>query len=208
MALDTYGGLKAAVAALLNRSDLTTAIPDFVTLLEAQINRETRFRNRGMEVTATLAFSAGSATLPADFLEARRLTWQSTPRVRLDYLAPGPFEAAHPTDTPGMPVHYTIVGDTVRLGPLPNSDAGVSLVYLARLTALTADGDSNWLLAQHPDVYLYGAALHAAPYLGDDARLQVWAGFYERAAVAVAGADARARSGGAPVRPAIGATVV
>ena len=38
MALDgTYGGLKTSVADFLNRGDLASAIPDFITLAEAQI---------------------------------------------------------------------------------------------------------------------------------------------------------------------------
>ena len=39
MGLSNFGELKASLAALLNRSDLTTKIPDFVTMLEARVNR-------------------------------------------------------------------------------------------------------------------------------------------------------------------------
>jgi hypothetical protein len=35
-------------------------------------------------------------------------------------------------------------------------------------------GGSNWLLTSHPDVYLYGTLMEAAPYLHDDARVPVW----------------------------------
>ena len=44
MALDTYTGLKASVADFLNRGDLASAIPDFITLAEAQMTR--RFAGR------------------------------------------------------------------------------------------------------------------------------------------------------------------
>ena len=42
MALTTYTELKASIADFLNRDDLTTVIPDFITLAEAQINRDVR----------------------------------------------------------------------------------------------------------------------------------------------------------------------
>ena len=42
MALTTYTGLKASIADFLNRDDLTSVIPDFVALAEAQINRDIR----------------------------------------------------------------------------------------------------------------------------------------------------------------------
>ena len=40
MALNTYTGLKASIADFLNRDDLTSAIEDFITLAESQINRD------------------------------------------------------------------------------------------------------------------------------------------------------------------------
>lgn len=42
MALDTYTGLKAAIASWLMRDDLTDAIPDFIMLAEARISRTLR----------------------------------------------------------------------------------------------------------------------------------------------------------------------
>ena len=37
---------------------------------------------------------------------------------------------------------------------------------------------SNFLLADAPDVYLYGSLLHSAPYLNDDQRMTVFAQLY------------------------------
>ncbi len=42
MALTYYTGLKTSIADFLNRDDLTSVIPDFVALAEAQINRDVR----------------------------------------------------------------------------------------------------------------------------------------------------------------------
>ena len=42
MSLSNYTGLKASIADFLNRDDLTAVIPDFITLAEAQINRDIR----------------------------------------------------------------------------------------------------------------------------------------------------------------------
>ena len=49
-----------------------------------------------------------------------------------------------------------------------------SLVYYARVPTLSVSNTTNWLLTEAPDVYLYGALVHSAPYLKDDARIQVW----------------------------------
>ncbi len=44
MALTTYNELKTSVGDWLNRTDLTTVIPDFIALAEAQIERQLRTR--------------------------------------------------------------------------------------------------------------------------------------------------------------------
>lgn len=208
MALSNFGELKTSIASLLNRSDLTAKIPDFVTMLEARVNREVKFRNRRMEASSSLTFTGDEATLPADYLEARTVVWQSNPRVRLEYMAPSMFETTYTTDTPGTPANYTIYGSTLQIGPYPNSAVGATLRYYQRLTSLSADSDANWLLTYHPDVYLYGSALESAPHLGDDNRIPIWLGFFDRAAAELQGEDARARWSGAPIRPHLDITVV
>ena len=40
MAITTYAELKSSIANWLNRDDLTSVIPDFISLTEAGINRD------------------------------------------------------------------------------------------------------------------------------------------------------------------------
>ena len=42
MAITTYAELKSSIANWLNRDDLTSVIPDFISLAEAQIARDVR----------------------------------------------------------------------------------------------------------------------------------------------------------------------
>ncbi len=77
MALSTYSELKTSVADWLNRSDLTSAVPDFISLAEAQVER--RLRTRQMIVRATATIDSEYSAVPADFLEARSLKLQTNP---------------------------------------------------------------------------------------------------------------------------------
>jgi len=43
---------------------------------------------------------------------------------------------------------------------------------------LSDQNTTNWLLTKAPDVYLYGALTHAAPFLMDDQRIPVFAQIY------------------------------
>jgi hypothetical protein len=60
MALDgSYAGLQASIADFLNRGDLSTVIPDFITLAEAQMARRLVSRaNAGLAVPRRLILRA------------------------------------------------------------------------------------------------------------------------------------------------------
>jgi len=198
MALTTYTELKTSIGDWLNRSDLTTAIPDFISLAEAQVERT--LRTRQMIVRANASFDAQYGAVPSDFLETKSLKLTSTnPQTPLQFLSIDALdnEAANYTAS-GKPKFFGVVGGQFRIVPTPDSNYTTELTYYAKLTKLSSSVASNWLLSSSPDIYLYGALLQAAPYLQDDARIQTWATLYERALNDLQTADDRgASSGGA-----------
>jgi len=198
MALTTYTELKTSIGDWLNRSDLTTAIPDFISLAEAQIERT--LRTRQMIVRANASFDAQYGAVPSDFLETKSLKLTSTnPQTPLQFLSIDALdnEAANYTAS-GKPKFFGVVGGQFRIVPTPDANYTTELTYYAKLTKLSSSVASNWLLSSSPDIYLYGSLLQAAPYLQDDARIQTWATLYERALNDLQTADDRgASSGGA-----------
>jgi len=196
MALTTYTELKSSIADWLNRSDLTTVIPDFISLAEAQIERT--LRTRQMIIRANASFDAQYGAVPADFLEVKSLKLTSTnPITPMTYLSIDALdnEIAKYTAS-GRPKFFGVVGDQFRIVPTPDANYTTELIYYAKLTKLSNSVASNWLLTANPDIYLYGALLQAAPYLQDDARIQTWATLYERALNDAQTADDRASSSG------------
>jgi hypothetical protein len=198
MALTTYTELKTSIGDWLNRSDLTSVIPDFISLAEAQVERT--LRTRQMIVRANASFDAQYGAVPSDFLETKSLKLTSTnPQTPLQFLSIDALdnEAANYTAS-AKPKFFGVVGGQFRLVPTPDSTYTTELTYYAKLTKLSSTVASNWLLASNPDIYLYGSLLQAAPYLQDDARIQTWATLYERALNDSQTADDRgASSGGA-----------
>ena len=198
MALTTYTELKTSIGDWLNRADLTSVIPDFISLAEAQIERTLRARQ--MIVRANASFDAQYGAVPADFLEAKSLKLTSTnPQTPLSFLSIDALDAEMTKYTgSGKPKFFGIVGGQLRIVPTPDATYTTELTYYAKLAKLSNDNTTNWLLASSPDIYLYGALLQAAPYLQDDARIQTWATLYERALNDLQTADDRgASSGGA-----------
>jgi hypothetical protein len=196
MALTTYTELKTSIGDWLNRSDLTTAIPDFISLAEAQIERT--LRTRQMIVRANASFDAQYGAVPADFLETKSLKLTSTnPETPLQFLSIDALDNEMTKYTAsGKPKFFGVVGGQFRIVPTPDSNYTTELTYYAKLTKLSSSVASNWLLASSPDIYLYGALLQAAPYLQDDARIQTWATLYERALNDSQTADDRSASSG------------
>ena len=70
MSISTYSELKTSIANWLNRDDLTSVIPDFIALNEADMDR--RIRHWRMEQRATATIDTRYTALPSDFMEAVR----------------------------------------------------------------------------------------------------------------------------------------
>lgn len=181
MALTSYSELKSSLADWLNRDDLTSVIPDFISLAEAQMERRLPTQKTVKRANATLdtPFSA----LPADFLSAKSLILTSTSPVKqLVFLTEDELDAKKPVyNATGTPKYFALVGNQIEVVPSPDTSYTAELTYVATLSKLSDSNTSNWILARHPDVYLYGALLQAAPYLRDDERVGLWSSQYQAA---------------------------
>lgn len=180
MALDTRAGLLASVADLLNRQDLTSVIPDWVTMVEAEVGRV--LKGRDMRVQTDIVYdTTGAFTLPSDFVRANFLTLETDLYNWPVQIKPYDFVIQKRGQLVNGPPRYAaVVGTQLVFAPIAD-DAGTytgSFYYDQALTPLSDSVSTNWLLAKHPDVYLYGCAYHSAPYLKDDERIAVWERFY------------------------------
>ena len=181
MALASYNDLKSSIADWLNRDDLTAVIPDFITMAEAQLERRLPVERMVKRATATIdtPFSA----VPGDFVSPKSLVLTSTAPVQpLEFLSEDELDAKkYVYRSPGKPLYFTVVGTQFEVLPAPDGEYTAELTYVGTLDKLSVSNASNWILARHPDVYLYGSLLQAAPYLRDDERVGLWAPLYAQA---------------------------
>lgn len=197
MALSTFTELKASIADFLNRSDLTSVIPDFITLSEADMAR--RLRHWRMESRTTLTVSGQFTDLPAGFIEVTKVSLSDTTARRMEAISRGQMQTLREKDddTAGKPQYYTLTGGQLEVWPTPDDTYSVDFAYM-KFDDLSDSNTSNWVLTNHPDAYLYGALLQAAPYLSDDIRIPVWEGKYETAIVEINNDSKRADLGSNP----------
>jgi hypothetical protein len=164
MSIANYSDLQTTVANYLHRADLTSVIPDFITLAEAKLNRVLRLR--AMENVATGTVSS-TVALPTGFIEMRSLTVSSGGNTSpIPYVTPENI-----TSTSDAPLSYSIVGDNIYFLP-STSGYTYTLTYFKKFDPLSSG--VNWLITNAPDAYVYGTLLEAAPYLKDDARANLW----------------------------------
>lgn len=167
MAITTKDELISALGRWLDRSDLTAQAADFIALAEAQMNRVLRVRQMESRSISNITPGDVFVSLPTDFLEEKSIkvsdgscSWDLDPQ-------PAEVLEAAPPRT-GRPTHYALVGDAIHYYPSPDGNYSATLIYWARIPALTDAQPTNWLLTKAPDAYLYGALTHAGSYLEDD----------------------------------------
>lgn len=192
-----YATLKAAIADFLNRDDLASSVSSFVSLGEASIARDLRHWRQERRVTGTI--NNATEALPSDFLEAVDVRLPDGDQLEL--LSSDLFARRQARDaTPGTPRCYRYTAGQIEFWP-PPEPAGRPFIlrYYARIPALSDAEPTNWLLTQYPDVHLYAALIHTAPYLKDDARVQVWASLYAAAVKNLNRDSKKATSSGSPL---------
>ena len=165
MSLTTYSGLTTYLESLLNRADLTSLVPDFLAMAEAHFNRE--IRSPLMEALSTSSATTGTVALPSDFLSVRKVTINLTeelvgmtlPQIHMTYT----------NSNSGSPKAYAIQGTNLLLAPAPSAATTINLDYYQKIPALTASNTSNWVLANHPDLYVWAVRYYAAEHMMDEA---------------------------------------
>ena len=120
----------------------------------------------------TIQGQAGQAALPSDYLAWRRVTWTGQTRNELQLVHPSYLQAAFPTMPADVPRIFTIEGKTLKILPLDATP--LELDYFQKIPALSDAAPSNWLLAAHPDVYLFGSLVEAEMFGVNDERAPAW----------------------------------
>jgi hypothetical protein len=170
MAVDTYNNLKLAIADFLARDDLTSQIPDFITMAEARMSRELETRSQEKRATASTVAGNEYLALPTDLREVREVKLNTTPLTVLSYYSPSALDTKFSSGGQGKPLGYSIVGDEIKLRPVPDAVYTMEIVYIGTITALSATNQTNNILSRSPDAYLYGALAEAYAFLLDEAR--------------------------------------
>ena len=197
MALSTYSELQATVANYLNRDDLATLIPTFITLTENRLNRELRVRANMVRATTTTTAGQAFYDLPSDLIELRNITYDSDSQSHaLRYLSPESVSREYGTVLSGQPRAYTNLGNDLKLTPTPDAAYTISINYYSQLRSLSDNVTTNDVLAEYPSLYLFGSCLEGAIYLNDTDQANRFGSVFQKALDDVQRAEEAARYSG------------
>lgn len=157
-AIENYSGLQSFLTNHLQLdTDTVEQLPNLIRLAEIRLERLVLTPER--ETTALLTTTAGtqSLALPSGFRQVRQLkiAGDSSTGYPLEPVTPNVVESY---DYPGKPVAYAISGDNLLFGPVPDAAYSLTLTYLAKLAPLSSNTQTNWLLTDNADSYVYMAA--------------------------------------------------
>lgn len=202
MALSTYAELKASVASWMERADMTAVITDCVTLAEARLNRELG----PVETTSSLTGVSDSRALDISSLsvfEPIRM-WIGDPGSddgpELQQQSPSNMAYA---DQSGRPSQWCV--DTLSSLKLdrPCDQAYAFRFRYRERFALSDAVTTNWLLTNHPDIYLAATLMWGAGYQEAFLGGSVWKSILDEQLPAVAHSLAKQRKGTLRVDPAL-----
>ena len=202
MALTSYSTLKTAIANWLNRSDLTSEIAeDFIVLTESDFNNKLRIRK--MITQTTLNVDQEAIDLPTGFLQVRDFYIKSGAiKYSLRFTTPAHMDQIKGTSTTGTPQLFTILGETFRFSPRPDTGYSGIINYYKTFDALSSNNTTNYILESHPAIYLYGSLYHAANFLGgiEPGQVQQWQQMYTTALERLERNDREDQFSGSPLQ--------
>lgn len=121
-----------------------------ISRAEAMFNRQLRCPQ--METEVDIAVSQEASSLPSDFLSLRAVYREGSPDKVMRSMSPTGLRNEYQGQD-GEPQAYAIENGRLIVGPV--GTASLTVLYYAKLVPLTDNNPTNWLLRDHPDLYLH-----------------------------------------------------
>jgi hypothetical protein len=176
-----YASLQASIAKWLDRTDLAAQIPEFIQLAEKEIGR----RLRKTTSRATISLTASVYALSSDVGELRTVRLATgnhlsdRPLTQVSQTTLDDLRPQYPES--GNPQYFAHVGNELLLVPAPASPTLAEITYYNALTPLSGSNTTNTVLANQPDLYLWGALSFGEKYLLNVERAAMWRVDFENA---------------------------
>jgi len=171
MSISNYGSLKSELSAYLFHQRLTTRYDNCTELFETAAN--SRLRVLPMEASVLLTTINGDMALPIDYITWRTVKPTTTPYIdELDYVHPAYLPATQHNRRPPL---FTIEGNTFKARPANDTADAYEFHYYQKIPKLAgSDTNTNWLLTEYPNAYLFGVITELAAIMRNAEMAQLY----------------------------------
>jgi hypothetical protein len=181
--ISSYTTLLTEIAAELARSDLTAAIPGFVQSWEEDFLMEPENHGSWMETALSVTLGSNVAALPTSPQYLALKTAYFSGYTPLNRISLEKMYARYPRGggSAGIARFIARNGSNFEFGP--ETQSGTLLgTYIGKpvlLRNFASDAAAHYLIVNAPQLCMYGAIMHAMPFIKDDARVMMWKGAYD-----------------------------
>lgn len=182
----TYTQLQADVNEVATRTVSALAYTSLTAELNARL-RLTLMETGGAinTVSGTSAYDLPSGTLELRYLNAG-LSGLTTPVTLTTEVS-----LTASLKTSGRPVEAVVIDGKIILNPVPDDVYAIGYRGIGRLADLSGGSDTNDVMDNHYNIYLYGALKHHTAITRDIEMTAHWGGMFEEAIKQAELADAR-----------------
>ncbi len=206
MALANYDDLVKSIVSWSHRNDQGTLIPDFIQLAETEMynNEGWQLETRDMELVSTAPTSGLYLELPPGFEKARSIQLE-TGHGLVDVKFQAPEQLLRQSTT-GQPRFFSVIGNEIEFDRVPDTAYTIQIQYYKKPDPLTEANQTNSVMTNHPNIYLFGALHQMYLYTQDQEQTVT---YFSKMQSVIRGANKaakKARYGAAPYMRVEGVT--
>ena len=187
-----------------NDPEVLAAVDSFLRIIEAKINRRLAVQKaidtKNIKLYANQAFY----DLPLDCLSIADLYFKSLiddkKRVTLEYRPPAKLNDH--TREGDKREFYTIIGNRIRISPIPNEDFAAQFTlgvdFYLRVAPLTRENPSNYISVFNIDCYLFGMMAEINAFVKDAEAFILWDNRFNTVIDEIDVQNVKVKTGGGP----------
>lgn len=186
--MTTRADLAADIVGWTGHNFDASKISSIIRLAEANIGRDVRI-NAMYTTDAGFVIDGPVIPLPYGMAQVTRFRLDGYGKT-LEFMTPNAFyDSCQFDQSGGTPEVYTIEGGNFIFAPAPVGEFTGLLGYLRRFDPLVADDDTNLLLNDNYDVYLFACLSVAFSFAQDDQQAEKYLGRYQVAVESLNASD-------------------
>jgi hypothetical protein len=202
VSISTYSDLLTAIAKFAWRDDaeFTSDTSNFVALAESRLNRELPLRVMEADTAVSIAKGSQTAALPSDFVEPIALhltTFDESTLLKPSIAGTMPIKSGQQA-----PTAWCINGVNLQVDAVCDQTHTFTFRYRKAFN-LSPSSPTNWLLTNHPDVYLAASLVWGNVFMMNPEMAAPWKAMLDEALEEIGWKEARSRVGTLSVDPAL-----